>query len=207
MTPRILVVIITADTVLPQCLDAIIGQTYENYSWMIHGQRPTFHHEIPAVRTYLNCAANREAARKIALSSDADYFLFLDSDIVIPEGAIEAFVTQAKVGKEIIGGWYAIKNDRTRYVAGRYVADLVFHHFSEPQPSLVRTDLVGLGCAFISRKALADTCFEHGCDKYLQLTSKQKVLQGECGAFSNLADKRGYGLYMDGDVICQHLNR
>jgi hypothetical protein len=220
--PNVLVVLITKDYVEIGCLDSVIGQTYPNYSWMIHGMKPVFDDAHPILRCSKNCAHNREAARHLALASDADYFLFMDSDIVLPPEALERFIVQVHGAqravttppgmtvydnaKEIIGGWYKMRNSH-RWVCGHWVDDNLFVHCQCPEPSLTRVDMVGLGCCLISRNALSDLCFEHGTDKECKDDTGRTILLEECAAFSNLAANKGYCLYMDGSVICQHLER
>src|SRR4051812_3493264 len=100
MDPKVLIVIITKDFVEFECMQAVINQSYANYSWMISGMKPTFTTGKYVERLYKNCSQNREFARKMALASDADYFLFVDSDIVIPPGAVEEFVIQVEASKK-----------------------------------------------------------------------------------------------------------
>jgi Glycosyl transferase family 2 len=160
-------------------------------------------------KTSMNCAENREAARRHVLAtSDADAFLFMDSDIVLPEGAVEEFVKQCRTNKSIIGGWYPFRNDpRGRWAAGRWIADNTFHNFTRVQASLVKTDMVGLGCAFITREALSNLRFEHVPNLASVSLNGETLIVEECGAFGNLANEKGYELWMDGSVVCGHLDR
>lgn len=221
---KVLVVLITKDYVEPECLESVLKQDYPDYSWMISGMKPKFRHDFPWAQVYLNCSYNRNYARQMALASDAEAFLFVDSDIVLPSNAISSFVKQvcdakpsssimtppgmtvSSSEKHIIGGWYKVMND-TRYVAGRWVADNTFINFYIPEQSLVRTDVIGLGCAFITRKALIDIEFEHGIDIVAKYANGDDICLGECGAFGNRAAEKGYEMYMDGSVICEHIKR
>src|SRR3954466_2512570 len=99
---KVLVIVITADRVLPQCWEAIMKQDYPRFDLLVHVRKPKLE-EIDGnqpeaikaiIKKYINCTDNREAARKIALASDAERFLFVDSDIVIPSGAIAEMVRQ-----------------------------------------------------------------------------------------------------------------
>lgn len=205
---KVLAVVITKDRVEPECLESVLNQTHPDVAWLISGKRPQFEDENPTARLYLNCADNREAARKMALASDADYFLFLDSDIVLPTYAVAEFVTQAQNGKHIIGGWYPILGDaRNRWVCGNWVADNVFVNCKCPEPSLIRVDVVGIGCMFISRQALSDLPFEPGVNLECLNEYGRRMLLGECGIFGNAAAEKGYAMYMDGEIVCRHLTR
>jgi hypothetical protein len=226
--PRVLVVVITKDYVEQECLNAIISQDYENYSWMISGMKPGFDDMPWTHKLYMNCSHNRECARKMALASDAEYFLFLDSDVVIPDGTISEFVLQMVNSripgprirsapgipvpyhdntKHIIGGWYKMVNSN-RWICGSWVADNTFVNCMAPGTSLTKVDVIGMGCMFISREALSVIPFEHGTDiEYTDGITGQRMMLGECGKFGNNAFDKGYELFMDGSVICKHLTR
>lgn len=207
---KILVVIITKDYVEDECIKSVVSQDYKDKSWMIYGQDPIENDPHYIVNLYKNCSATRSKARKLALASDADAFLFMDSDIVLPTNALSNFVLQASNqfgANRIFGGWYEIRNDPDkRFTCGRWVADNVYSSYREEiLPSLVVTDMVGLGCAFIPRNILQEVDFEHGCD-FVYNDEKGKVcIGGECLALGNRVCEKGYKMYMNGDVICNHL--
>jgi glycosyltransferase involved in cell wall biosynthesis len=208
---KILVVIITKDYVVPECMRSVIEQDYGNYEWMIFGHHPRHKIDHFVKNLYTNCSETRNGARKLALASDADAFLFMDSDMEIPKNTISNFVKQAtnQFGKDrIFGGWYNVRSDPdNRFVAGRWVADNVFSSYRTTLTSLVMTDMVGLGCAFIPRGALEKIEFEVGCDIFYRDEKGRERLVGECLAFGNRAVDNGYSLFMDGDVICIHHER
>jgi hypothetical protein len=225
--PRVLVVVITKDFVEAECMESIVGQDYRNYRWMIHGMHPKYTSNNSAVEMYANCSMNREIARKLALASDAEFFLFMDSDIAIPEYAISEFVLQAENSratpdsriklppgmvsfpvqpKHIIGGWYKMQQGN-RWVAGTWVEDNRFVNCLSPAPSLTKVDVVGLGCAFISRQALSELPFEDGLGLECQDAVGRTIIVGECGIFGNRAFEKGYEMWMDGSVVCKHLSR
>src|SRR5438552_838686 len=99
---KVLVVIITERDVMTESMEAVLGQDYPNFDLMVHARRGRLKCEderrAPGMRAattkYLNCSDNRERARKMALASDADKFLFVDSDIVLPPGAISELAKQ-----------------------------------------------------------------------------------------------------------------
>lgn len=204
---KVAIVIITAKNVEPACWEAAVSQTHDS-SVLLYREKP-----LPPsssnyiVNLYKSCSACREQARKVALAIDAEAFVFLDSDIVMPLTAVEEFVRQARPDNRVIGGWYKIRND-VRYACGRYVADNTFANLLAVERSLVRVDMVGLGCAFIPRDVLELISFRDGTD----LESKNafagnKMIVGECGVFGDDVDILGVPMYMDGDVICEHLER
>jgi hypothetical protein len=196
-----LIVIITKDSVEPECLKSVIAQKCD---WIICGQHPKHTHDNPIFRTYLNCAENRESARKMALAHSADQFLFVDSDIILPSNALEEFMKQSQF--DVQGGWYKVRNS-DRYAGGRWVKDNVFSNFKKIQKSLVLTDLVGLGCAFISRLVLEAVTIKHGTDVVAKTEAGETMIVGECGVLGDDIAKLGFSMYMNGSVVCGHLDR
>lgn len=93
-----------------------------------------------------------------------------------------------------------------RWVAGKWVGDNALFQYQEPQPHLIEVDFLSLACVMVSREALTDLEFEDGFDKECFNTLlKRKVHLGTCVAFSNKAADKGYKMYVDGSVICQHI--
>lgn len=210
---KVLVIVITADRVLPQCWDAIINQDYPCFDFLVHRQKPEVAEVVlpldkrgrEIVLTYINCAKNREAARKLALASDATRFLFVDSDVVIPPGTISELTKQPF---DVIGGYYQV-GGHTRYTCGRWVGDNLFLNLRAVEPSVTKVDCIGMGCAMFTRKALQDVVFEHGTDKTAKTWIDGQLvpmLLGECAALGNLLAEKGYQLYVDGNVVCEHLS-
>lgn len=219
-----------------QSLWTLTNQDYPNLEIIVRCEKPKLKGKNTVEDLYLNCAANRESARKLALKSDADYFFFVDSDVVLtspseisklmkqiqtisparemnPNTGKMMVIPKQNRTKHIIGGWYRTQNPH-KWVAGKWVADKVFSNYSAPLPSLVETDMVGLGCALISREALKNLHFRPGidktahnrpscgCDKCKEI---KDAMLGECLDFGNQAAKKKYKMYMDGDVVCGHV--
>lgn len=215
-----------------RCEASWMNQDYQNYSLLIHYEQPLINSEHYLVNLNVNCSHNRNQARLAALNTDADYFLFLDSDIELPATAISSFMMQ--VGndrkttldwikqdgtvipkgthvpeKHIQGGWYPIiglKDGRLwGFPCGEFIGDNQYLPFLFPQSSLVRTDICGAGCLFMTRKALSDIKFEHGLNYKIKLaTNGADLFCDESGRFGMMAYEKGYDIYMNGDVICKH---
>jgi len=201
---KVLVIIPTNGSVDNRCIESVMNQDYSNFSILINVIKA----EVKCRKDItVNSTKNRNIARDMALKTDADCFLWVDSDEVLPKGAITEFVTQQKqAGFHIIGGWYKIRKSPF-WVAGRWVADNTFLHCLKPVPSVTKTDMVGLGCMFISRQALNDIEFRDGTNKEANVVNAGKCYLGPCCQFGNDAFEKGYQMYMDGNVICKHLNR
>lgn len=201
---KVLVVVITKDNIEPRCYESILNQDYGNYTWTVVGMKPKFKDENKMFELYKNCSFNRNYARQMALASDADYFLFMDSDIILPKNAISEFMLQAeKAQKKIMCGWYRIHDGR--YVAGRWVADNVIVNYLNVQASLQQTDILGLGCAFISREVVKKIPFESGLNMEAIGYDNKKVFLGECVIFGNRAAEHGYDMFVVGEVHCGHI--
>src|SRR5688572_20792831 len=95
--PRVSIVLITTGAILQECLDAICAQDYPSgkLDLIVNRMEPR-EYDSDAVRNkYENCHRNRNEARERALAGDAEYFLFVDDDIVIPRDAVSRFAFNA----------------------------------------------------------------------------------------------------------------
>lgn len=205
---RVLTVIVTADRVEPRCWDAATRQTHADGSVLVYQRWPAIEHPNAVQRLYRNCAAARDAARKVALASDADAFLFLDSDVVLPPTAVATFVDRSEPD-HVAGGYYPIRDDLYgRYPAGVWGGHDLFVNLECIWPGRMRVDVIGCGCAFVPRVVLAQLHFRHGCDETcVGVPGFGTLLLGECGAFGRDARDKGFALFMDGDVVCEHVGR
>src|SRR5580765_1581669 len=211
---KVLVVIITEKEVMKACMDSVLAQDCPDFDVMVHVHRRAFvcddsRHEPEvqaAITKYVNCAENRERARKMALASDAEKFLFVDSDILLTSGALSELVKQ---NMDVIAGWYKVQYEE-RYTCGRWVADNLFLNLWAVERSVVKVDSFGMGCALFSRRALTDVHFHHGTDMWAKTIiggQESNFIVGECGAVGGLLLDKGYQPYMDGSVVCEHLDR
>lgn len=200
---KILIIVPTERGVLRETLEAIWGQDYQNFKLMVYRHKPN-----PLKRRHWNCADAKEKARKQALKTDSEFFLFCDSDVVLPKNALSEFMLQAKQGNKIRyhaqGGWYQLTNNL--WSGGRWVADHVFQSFTAPGQSVTITEKIELGCAFLSREIFEKLSFEDGenigiKDRYGWRSAC------DCMAWSNKALDAGYQLYMNGHVVCKHLKK
>lgn len=192
------------------CLKSAISQDYKNFTVMIHLKKPIVDQSMDHKMVYFNCTDNMNEARKIALNSDAEKFLFVDSDILLPPGAISELVKQ---NKDIIGGWYQLKdvegNLTNVWSCGSWGGDNLFVHRMAVGPSVIKVDMVGHGCMMVSKKVLKQIPFRHGLDMTCNFAvmGNKKGQLGACAVFGNDADEKGFALYMSGDVVCTHMER
>lgn len=159
----------------------------------------------PTRARYRNIAAARNAARALALKTDAEWFLSLDSDVTPPIDALETFATAVEgfgpattpnqdggTRMACVGGWYPQKGlqhiitvengARTmraiqRWAAGAFVKPGRFWNAHEPRiRKFYQSHLVPLGCAFLHRSILEMTEFRDGC------AESQVIIDHDTGA-------------------------
>ena len=231
MNPKVLVIMTCDNEPMPESVSSVKEQDYDNFEFLLHKKQPN-----PTLSRCLNIVEVRNEVREIALTKDADYFLWVDSDIVLPKHAISKFmlnilVTHSTITvvadgktipagtpikkKHIIGGWYKIKQTPERWVAGRWLpekknnaGEVISQIFQYPyvDTGFVRTDFVGLGCAMMSRELLSVIKFTSGLDKFAFNTSVgRELFIGPCVSFGNDCHENGFDMFMDGDIICEHL--
>ena len=240
-TPKVLAIMINGHQDIDgQCLWTLTNQDYPNLEIIVRCEKPKLVGKNPVETLYLNCAANRERARALALKTNADYFFFVDADIILPaEDIISRLVKQitqtspARMQnpvtgqmmtvkpkhrkKHMIGGWYRTNNPH-KWVGGKWIDNNKFTNYFKPQESVVETDMVGLGCALISRELLKQVHFRPGIDTHADNVAtcpcndcKGKVAEGamlgECLDFGNQVSKKGYKMFLDGDIVCGHVKR
>lgn len=203
MQEKVLIVMISSGNVEEESRISAEHQDYSNYEFIIKvtPAQTLSSHEVK--NKYLNCSHNRNLAREIALKYSADYYLFMDDDIILPENAIKSLVSRQK---DVVGGWYKMVKGNN-WVAGRWVSENTFFNFKFPEKGLVLTDVVGLGCALIKKEVLEMVKFESGTELFCNNEWGETIIVGECGVFGRKVQKLGYNLYMDGNVICDHIDR
>jgi len=146
---------------------------------------------------------NRNRARAESLATDASHFLFVDSDVVIPEGAVAKLRSH---DLPIVAGWYPF-HSADLWCAGVWTDASHLHRFARPRPGLETVDFAGLGCMLIRREVLEGMTFPHGWDKKAFGEGNQPIVWGPCVAFCHQAAELGFKTHVDGDVICEHRRR
>lgn len=205
---KALILVVSAQDVVQEALDSWNAQDYPSYSTLIHILKPTKLHDDPEKNKNLNIAVNTEIIRKFALASDADYFFFVDSDIVLPPHAISELIEQLETMKaHAIAGYYLMRNSKTHYCMGRLVKDNTLWYLMQPEKSVVKIDYAGTGCLMVSRELLGRITINVDLDRILKIAGTEKlcVWFDHCFDLCNQIFALGYQLYADGDVICKHL--
>lgn len=178
-------------------------QRVDGVQIICHTEQALLSHPNGMVEKYLNCAAARNNARIKALETDAKWIMFLDADVVPPVNAIDHFLIQKT---PVRGGWYPIKCDEPRWVAGRWVADNTLYNYQQPyRLGLYPSDIMPAGCCMMDRDIVELIEFDHGTDiQFTDYTSGQRAILGECGMFGNMLHELGEVTWMNPAVICEH---
>lgn len=234
---KVLAIIITKDIVEPECMASVLTQDYPDYDIMVHIAKAKQYltnsdnkKYESCINQYINCPENRNKARRLALASDADYFMFVDSDTVLKPNTISLLMLPKK---DAIGGYYRSCGGGNNYVAGSFVKNSkeqnVFIPFYKVNAGIIPVAMIGLGCALISRRLLEAVEFDDGLhlhnlminhnklEKYepkktftdvngniIELSPRieepSSIMMGECMVFGHMASLAGFQLFMSGDV-------
>jgi hypothetical protein len=192
---KTLIVIITQNKIDQRCLDAANAQGCEV---LTHVLAPiNMHHELDKNK-HLNCVRNRNAARLEALKTDAEAFLFIDRDIILPPGAANKFIAS---GHAVAGGWYKM-HEGTNWVAAREMQKGILYFYQSPEKSDTRIDMMGMGCCFMKRNVLEEISFDGRINEVMKIHTGQTFYPGEGYDFVQKAKK--YNPVMI-DMVCEHL--
>lgn len=197
---KIIICVPTDKALSDEFVSSINNQNYAEKELLVISRAPEGDYAGQKKVSY-NSTLNRRFLRQQCLKSDANHFLFVDSDVILPSNALTSFASQKQF--HILGGWYPMV-DAPYWVAANEVEEKQFVLFDKPQESVVRADMVGLGCVFLSRKALESIEFEDGIGEIVSVAGNKCYL-GPCGKFGQDAKKKGFRLFMNGDVICSHV--
>lgn len=226
---KVLIISVTKDTLIPECLEALNGQDYPNYELLINVRPVEKLHDELIFNKHLNIIANSNEAREKALKTDADYFWWVESDIVPPKNALSSLMKQmgkkkstidfplspGKIipkgtdvpEKHIMGGWTVHGSGDCS--AGKWVADNTFCNLFYPQAGLIEVDKIDFSCVLLTREVMSKVKFESGLNRvfhwYGTEGDKLDINPCHCLMFAIRAQDLGYRLFMDGSVICKHI--
>ena len=152
--------------------------------------------------------ASRNRSREWILYQPFDFIALVDSDVVLPEGAVTRLQSLA-LGHGIAGGWVPVRGaDGKRWIAGLTGLQGSFANYLEPSKRLCPTDMTPLACCVMSREIFAELpCRAPGKDDMVKCAlTGQSLIASEPYLYAiDLYQKRGKKCLMHPDVICQHL--
>jgi len=214
---KVLITAITASEPNPVARASWFRQTHSLTQVLIRHQDSQKFPMPESFHVALNVASNREGARLDALATDADYILFVDEDICLPENAVEQFLGQSKLHPTAaIAGYYPLK-DRNRklcnefaiaiFASGQNSSGLEPIFFTtKPFPSVSQVDFAGLGCLLIGRSELEKIRIKVDLTRLFYVTNSGGVAWSDDSFdFCNQLAEHNIPLYADSSVICDHL--
>lgn len=181
---KVLILIPTKETVEPAVMQAIMAQDHKEFSVQVSKKDPD-----PKLSHFQNIIANRKEMRDRALKTDAEWFLWIDSDVVIPQNAISEFL---KADKPLMGGWYFSGNHWSVAVMRKDA----FTYAVNPEKEIIKADHIGFGFLMMKREVLEKIdirdCTGEKHKEYGVDAPQQKC---ECFVFCEEAKKEGYEAY------------
>lgn len=187
---KVLILIPTKDKVETACLEAAYGQNYDNFSVMVNRRAAE-----PTKNKFQNIVTNRIELQERALKTDAEWFLWLDYDVIMPNNTISIFMDNPK---PIMGAWCPMGNG---WNIGT-VKDGVLKNLDTYSPVEIPVNHIGFGALMVSREVMEKIkirySFDEKCKSYEGYVSKC-----ECFAFCEDAEKLGYEVIAK-PIICEH---
>jgi glycosyltransferase involved in cell wall biosynthesis len=222
------IVIMTYDKdPLPQSIESVKAQDYPNFELILHHREAEDLDNGFQRNKTLNIAKARNEVREIALKKKADYFVWLDCDMIYPKDMISRFMANMLVEKStvdvviegktipsgtpipkkhIIGGWYKVKDPTNRWMAGYFSGENNVSQYSFAQQGFIKVHFLGLGCCIMSREILEKFPFVDGMNvSSLNVNLRRTLPRGACVEYCNQLCFHGYSLFMDGGIVCEHL--
>lgn len=181
---KVLILIPTKNTIDPECLASVYAQDYENFSVMVNKKKAD-----PKKTYYQNVVENRIELREKGLKTDADYFLWVDSDIILPPDAVTAFL---KKPEPLMGGYYPI--DATRFCVGK-IKEGILENFTAVTPEKTEVDHIAFGMMIMSREVLEKVKIRDCTKEPLPIKENPKAEKCDCGGFCEDAKKQGYKIW------------
>lgn len=139
------------------------------------------------------------------LSTDADYLLFLDSDIIITESVLEKLMT---ADKDIVSGWYNKKSLSVRETVINYISENNEWKTFKPEEikqELFKIDGCGFGCVLLKRDTvrIMSEKLKGICFRFIQ----NLYTISEDLYFCSQCPKYGFEIWCDGTAQVGHVGK
>jgi len=162
-------------------------------------ERPIFNKKNDGVEHY--CGMEREELSQLVflrnkildrlLDTKCSHQLLVDSDVILKKETVERLLASKK---DVVGGWYFNKRFPdiavTMIFFNRYIGDCI------KRKKLFKVITIGAGCLLLSRKVIES-----------KNRFPYKTLRGEDWDFSQNLIKKGYEIYCDSYLYCEHLGK
>lgn len=145
----------------------------------------------------LSLTTNRTGLVQEALKSDAEFFFFLDDDVICPDDII---TTLLEHNLPIVCGLYMAKKSKgQRGLAAWMKVEGGYAMIAQEQPGgLVQVDVTGLGCALIHR-----TVFENVSQPWF--VWEWGGISEDFYFFEKVASETGIKPFIDMQMRCEHI--
>lgn len=224
---KVAIIIFTDGNLPRKVYKATLAQDYPETSIIISIRKPDSKKSKQD-----NIIEHMNYSRQLAKGSDADYFFFVESSVVLPKNAVTNLMCQleqpeinpnaflalergfgkieAPKKKHIIGGWYKLLNKHgkipTLWSPSRWIADNVLISLLYVERSIVRVDKIASGCIMLSREVMEKITWRSGANVKVNEENGTYSSPCMCAMFGIDAQDAGYDLWMDGSVVCKHLS-
>ncbi|MFW6174062.1 MAG: methyltransferase domain-containing protein, partial [Elusimicrobiota bacterium] len=156
------------------------------------------------VQIYMRASTIVDKARndlvKMALKDNCDYVFFVDSDTIIPKGAVDALLN---MNVDIASGLYFSKGKP--YLPVARVKEGERHFFLEDFEfnQIIEVQGVGMGCCIINTKVFKDLKFPYFKLEWREFEGKPYQIAEDL-YFCDEAIKAGFKVWLNTGVICNH---
>ncbi len=197
--PKVTIAMVTDGQIVGTAFKAALTQSYQDTSFLLYAEKRRTLHPDPLLNRLQMIAVARNAARKMALATDCEYVFWIDSDTTPKDDALEKLLAAER---DVICGWYQGADGSGLWTCG-WINDGVVTYPEKVNPGLINVDFAGLGCCLMRRQALESIEFD--CPATTMRSESGEVLAtSDATYWTGEANRRGYGVYMHGDVICEH---
>lgn len=156
------------------------------------------------VQIYMRASTIVDKARNelvnMALKDNCDYVLFIDSDMLIPGGAVDKLI---EMNVDIASGLYFAKGKPYLPVARIKEGDKHFFLEDFEFNQIMKVQGVGMGCCLIKTKVFKDLEFPYFKLEWRE-TDGIKYQIAEDLYFCDEAVKKGYDIHLNTGVLCEH---
>lgn len=155
-------------------------------------------------------AMSRTWLGKEAMDEEAEWFFWMDDDMLIPPGTFQKLMDHAKTGKNIVSATYFSRSHAVLTGEGDYpicAFDMVDAETNKPfappplEPrGLKETQVVGFGCLLMHRSV-----FEDVWKLSKGVPFRTEGFLTEDVYFLSFARKAGHSVWLDTSIVCGHL--
>lgn len=153
------------------------------------GQLESKGHKVVYSQSSYSVEAARRKLCKYFLDSDATHMLFVDDDVIVPSNIIDLLMLH---DKDIVSASYNIQKDGD-----------IEDSSGEFGVGLTAVERCGLGACLIKRSVIS-SCINLDCFA-MKFDTDGDCVEGEDTKFCEIAKHAGFEVYVDFDVVCDHM--